>query len=72
MGSDCALDMTSVDAICVNLRQFFEWVLRPCRTGGVKRLETLDRRCEIVRRRQAQNQAAASGLRKGRKGSRKN
>ena len=72
MGSDCALDMTSVDTVCTNLGRFLEWALGSCRRGSDKKLEVLDRKCDIIKNRQAQNQAASSGQRRSKKGSRKN
>ena len=63
LGADCALDLTSVDDICVNMRRFLKWATEDCRQGD-RRLGVLDRKCEVVRGVQARNQAAASGQRK--------
>jgi len=33
LGSDCALDMKNIDAVCHNLKRFFEWVYEDCNGG---------------------------------------
>jgi hypothetical protein len=54
LGSDCALDMKNIDAVCHNLKRFFEWAYEDCNGGaddaprGNEKLEHLENRCKII------------------------
>ena len=48
LGSDCALDMTSIDSICENLKTFLEWSFEGCRTQRL--ITRLENRCNNVKR----------------------
>ena len=64
LGSDCALDMTSIDAICHNLKRFFQWAYEDCNGGcgvhidcdghhapqGQLKLDKLEHRCQNILR----------------------
>ena len=47
LGSDCVLDLNSVDDICINLRRFFQWSTETCLAGDT-RISKLARRCNKV------------------------
>ena len=59
-GSDCVLDLYSVDDICLNLKRFFEWSTDNCRAGE-KRIQALEKRCENINRIKRNIQATLSG-----------
>ena len=48
LGSDCALDLNSVEDICDNLKRFFQWSTRSCRAGE-KRIRNLEKKCNEVK-----------------------
>merc|ERR1711892_109445 len=48
LGSDCALDLTSIDAICENLPKFMDWAFADCRSNA--RTRQLHQRCVKLRR----------------------
>ena len=47
LGSDCVLDLHSVDNICQNLKRFFEWSTENCNSGE-RRIQALEERCRKV------------------------
>ena len=47
LGSDCVLDLTSVENICQNLKVFFQWSTENCQAGD-RRIATLERRCDKI------------------------
>jgi len=55
LGSDCALDLTSIDAICENLPKFMDWAFADCRSNA--RTRQLHQRCVKLRRVQSKIQA---------------
>ena len=47
LGSNCVLDLTSVENICRNLKVFFQWSTENCRAGD-RRIATLKKRCDKI------------------------
>jgi len=48
LGSDCALDLTSIDAICEHLPKFMDWAFDGCQSNA--RTRQLIKRCYNLRR----------------------
>ena len=49
MGSDCKLELTSIQNICRNLAKFFVWVYQDCRGSGANRIKQLARKCGKIK-----------------------
>ena len=49
MGTDCKLELTSIQNICRNLAKFFVWVYQDCRGSGANRIKQLGRKCGKIK-----------------------
>ena len=47
LGSDCVLELTSIENICKNLKVFFQWSTENCRAGD-RRIIKLKERCDKI------------------------
>lgn len=47
LGSDCALDLHSIEDICQNLKRFYQWSTENCRSGEI-RIQAMEDRCARI------------------------